>query len=146
MKRDLKYLRLLAKSFPTEQSACTEIINLEAILNLPKGTEHFLADIHGEYEAFQHILKNASGNIKRKVTEIYGTTMNENEIRELCSLIYYPEQKLQYIKNSETDLDTFYSTTLHRLVSVCQSVSSKYTRSKVRKSLPRELPGKSSIS
>ena len=125
IRSDMRILELLSQTVPNIGAACSEIINLEAILNLPKGTEHFLADIHGEYEAFQHILKNASGNIKRKVTEIYGTTMNENDIRELCSLIYYPEQKLQYIKNSETDLDTFYSTTLHRLVSVCQSVSSK---------------------
>ena len=139
IRSDMRILELLSQTVPNIGAACSEIINLEAILNLPKGTEHFLADIHGEYEAFQHILKNASGNIKRKVTEIYGTTMDESEIRELCSLIYYPEQKLQYIKNSETDLDTFYSTTLHRLVSVCQSVSSKYTRSKVRKSLPREF-------
>ena len=135
---DMRLLSLLSQNFPNVESACTEIINLEAILNLPKGTEHFMADIHGEHEAFEHILRNASGNIKRKVTEIYGTTMNENDIRELCSLIYYPEQKLQYIKNSETDLDTFYSTTLHRLVSVCQSVSSKYTRSKVKKALPQD--------
>ena len=136
---DMRILELLSQTVPDIGSACTEIINLEAILNLPKGTEHFLADIHGEYEAFQHILKNASGNIKRKVTEIFGTTMREQEIRQLCSLIYYPEQKLQYIKNAEKNLNDFYHITLHQLVSVCQSVSSKYTRSKVRKALPREF-------
>lgn len=136
---DMRILELLSQTVPDVGTACTEIINLEAILNLPKGTEHFLADIHGEYEAFLHILKNASGNIKRKVTEIFGTTMRESEIRQLCSLIYYPERKLQYIKNSETNLNDFYNITLHQLVSVCQSVSSKYTRSKVRKSLPREF-------
>ena len=136
---DLRYLQLLSRSFPTIADASTEIINLEAILNLPKGTEHFLTDIHGEYEAFQHVLKNASGAVKRKVNEIFGTTMRESEIRQLCSLIYYPEQKLQYIKNSETNLNDFYNITLHQLVSVCQSVSSKYTRSKVRKALPKEF-------
>ena len=139
IRNDMRLLELLSQNVPDVGSACTEIINLEAILNLPKGTEHFLADIHGEYEAFQHILKNASGNIKRKVTEIFGTTMREAEIKQLCSLIYYPEQKLQYIKASETDMDNFYNITLHQLVSVCQSVSSKYTRSKVRKALPREF-------
>ena len=92
--RDLRYLTLLAQSFPTVAEASTEIINLQAILNLPKGTEHFLADLHGEYEAFQHVLKNASGNIKRKVNDIFGTTLRETEKRELCTLIYYPEQKL----------------------------------------------------
>lgn len=136
---DLRLLQLLSQSVPDIGSACSEIINLEAILNLPKGTEHFVADIHGEYEAFRHILKNASGNIKRKVVEIFGTTMRENEIRQLCSLIYYPEQKLQYIKSSDNNPADFYHITLHRLVSVCQSVSSKYTRSKVRKALPREF-------
>ena len=88
IEQDLRYLELLSHKFPTIAAASTEIINLEAILNLPKGTEHFLADLHGEYEAFQHILKNASGNIKRKVNEIFGTTMRESEIRQLCSLIY----------------------------------------------------------
>lgn len=139
IQNDMRILELLSQTVPDIGSACTEIINLEAILNLPKGTEHFLADIHGEYEAFQHILKNASGNIKRKVNEIFGTTMRETEIRQLCSLIYYPERKLQYIKATETNLNDYYNITLHQLVSVCQSVSSKYTRSKVRKALPREF-------
>ena len=94
IEQDLRYLELLAQSFPTIADASTEIINLQAILNLPKGTEHFLADIHGEYEAFQHVLKNASGNIKRKVNEIFGNELREAEKRELCTLIYYPEQKL----------------------------------------------------
>ena len=139
IRADMRLLELLSQSVPDIGAACSEIINLEAILNLPKGTEHFVADIHGEYEAFQHILKNASGNIKRKVIEIFGNTMRENEIRQLCSLIYYPEQKLQYIKTSEPNLNDFYNITLHQLVSVCQSVSSKYTRSKVRKALPKEF-------
>ena len=145
-----RILQLLSQNYPDVAAASTEIINLEAILNLPKGTEHFMADIHGEYEAFLHILKNASGNIKRKVRELYKDTLSDEDLRELCALIYYPEQKLELIKaaveqQSQTAseanerLNTFYSTTLLRLVSVCRSVSSKYTRSKVRKALPQEF-------
>ena len=132
-----RVLELLSKTFPDIQSAATEIINLEAILNLPKGTEHFVADIHGEHEAFAHILKNASGNIKRKVTEVFGNSMREEEVRQLCSLIYYPHRKLDLIKQKERNLRDFYRVTLHKLVRVLQSVSSKYTRSKVRKALPK---------
>ena len=136
---DLRYLQLLSRSFPTIADASTEIINLEAILNLPKGTEHFLTDIHGEYEAFQHVLKNASGAVKRKVNEIFGHSLRESEKKEICTLIYYPEEKLQLIKEQETDLDDWYLITLNQLVKVCQNVSSKYTRSKVRKALPAEF-------
>lgn len=136
--RDRRVLELLAQQFPTAGAASTEIINLEAILNLPKGTEHFVADIHGAYEAFRHILRNASGDIRRKVSDIYATTMRDEEIRELCTLIYYPHHKLANIKESEKDLDDFYNVTLHRLIRVTQSVTSKYTRSKVRKALPKE--------
>ena len=132
-----RVLELLSKTFPDIQCAATEIINLEAILNLPKGTEHFVADIHGEHEAFAHILKNASGNIKRKVTEVFGNSMREEEVRQLCSLIYYPHRKLDLIKQKERNLRDFYRVTLHKLVRVLQSVSSKYTRSKVRKALPK---------
>lgn len=137
IEKDLRYLQLLAKTFPTVAEASTEIINLQAILNLPKATEHFLADLHGEYEAFQHVLKNASGNIKRKVNELFGITLRETEKRDLCTLIYYPEQKLELVKASERDINDWYHITLHRLVAVCRDVSSKYTRSKVRKSLPK---------
>jgi fructose-1,6-bisphosphatase-3 len=136
---DKHYLQLLSQSFPTIADAAKEIINLEAIMNLPKGTEHFLADIHGESEAFQHVLKNASGNIKRKVNELFGNTIRESEKKELCTLIYYPEQKLELIKAQETDLDDWYRITVHQLVKVCREVSSKYTRSKVRKSLPEDF-------
>ena len=139
IEKDMRYLQLLANSFPTIANASTEIINLQAILNLPKGTEHFLADIHGEYEAFQHVLKNASGNIKRKVNELFGNTLREQEKRELCSLIYYPEQKLELVKVTEEDINDWYHITLHQLVAVCRTVSSKYTRSKVRKSLPADF-------
>lgn len=133
-----RVLELLAQKFPTIGAASTEIINLEAIMNLPKGTEHFVADIHGEYEAFIHILRNASGNIKRKVKELFGSFMREDDIRQLCTLIYYPRRKLDLIRSTETDMDNFYSVTLHKLVEVLQRISSKYTRSKVRKALPRE--------
>ena len=139
IEEDMRYLQLLSQSFPTVAEASTEIINLQAILNLPKGTEHFLADIHGEYEAFIHVLKNASGNIKRKVNELFGNTLRESEKRELCTLIYYPEQKLELVKQNETDIDDWYHITLHQLVAVCRDVSSKYTRSKVRKSLPADF-------
>lgn len=139
IKNDLRYLELLSQSFPTIAAASTEIINLEAILNLPKGTEHFLADLHGEYEAFNHVLRNASGAIKRKVNEIFGNTLREAEKKELCTLIYYPEQKLIRVKETEEDMNDWYVITLNQLVSVCQNVSSKYTRSKVRKALPEEF-------
>ncbi len=140
MKRDLKYLQLLSKSFPTIQAASTEIINLEAILNLPKGTEHFVTDLHGEHEAFQHVLKNASGVIKRKVEDIFGHSLREAEKSELCTLIYYPEEKLKIIKNREKEKDLYewYKVILMRLVKVCSNVSTKYTRSKVRKAMPQE--------
>ena len=136
---DMRYIRLLSNTFPTIAAASTEIINLQAILNLPKATEHFVADVHGEYEAFQHILKNASGNIKRKVNDLFGNTLREVEKRELCTLIYYPEQKLELVKASEPDINDWYHITLHHLVAVCRDVSSKYTRSKVRKSLPKDF-------
>lgn len=136
---DIKYLQLLALSFPNISEASTEIINLQAILNLPKGTEHFVADIHGEYEAFLHILKNASGNIQRKVNELFGNLMRESDKRELCTLIYYPDQKLELIKASEENLDDWYHITIHNLVAVCRLVSSKYTHSKVRKALPSDF-------
>lgn len=136
---DLRYLKLLARDFPTISQVTTEIINLEAILHLPKPTEHFLADLHGENEAFQHVLRNASGNIKRKVKELFGNTLRDKEIRDLCTLIYYPKQKLELVKQNDTNLADYYQTTLNQLIAVCRNVSSKYTRSKVRKSLPPEF-------
>lgn len=139
IKNDMRYLQLLSRSFPTIAEASAEVINLQSIMYLPKGTEHFLADLHGEYEAFQHVLKNASGNIKRKVNERFGDTLREIEKRELCTLIYYPEQKLELVKSKEEDINDWYHITIHQLVSVCRDVSSKYTRSKVRKSLPSDF-------
>ena len=135
---ELHYLQLLAKSFPTAAAASTEIINLSAILNLPKGTEHFLADIHGEHEAFLHVLKNASGRISQKVNEIFGEYMPLQAKKDLCTLIYYPEKKLELVKARTEELDEWYRMTLHQLVKVFRVISSKYTRSKVRKSLPQE--------
>ena len=141
MKRDLKYLKLLAKSFPTEQAACTEIINLEAILNLPKGTEHFITDLHGENEAFEHVLRNGSGVIRQKVEMIFGATLSETEIRELCTLIYYPEDKIRMVHSTlrtRAKMQEWYRVMLMRIIQVMAVCSSKYTRSKVRKALPQE--------
>ena len=136
---DLKFLNLLSEKFPTIADATTEIINLEAILNLPKGTEHFLTDLHGEYEAFRHVLKNASGVIRQKVHEVFNNTLRESEMTELCTLIYYPAEKLQLIKQKESNLDDWYKVTLNQLTEVCRAVSVKYTRSKVRKMLPPDF-------
>ena len=137
--KDMRYLQLLSQTFPNVAEATKEIIDLQAILNLPKGTEHFLADLHGEYKSSQHVLKNASGNIKRKVNEIFGNELRESEKKELCTLIYYPEEKLELVKAAEPDIKDWYHITIHQLVKVCRDVSSKYTRSKVRKSLPADF-------
>ena len=134
--KDEKYLELLAEKYPTEQAVCREIINLKAILGLPKGTEHFMSDLHGEYEAFCHILNNCSGVIREKVDLLFEETLSDIDREEICTLIYYPEQKLELIRQREKDLDDWYLITLNQLVKVCQNVSSKYTRSKVRKAMP----------
>ena len=139
VKADARYLRLLAEKFPTISSAATEIINLEAILSLPKGTEHFLSDLHGESTAFTHVLKNASGVIRRKVDEVFGMTMREADKNELCTLIYYPEEKLKLVRETEKDLDDWYRITLHQVVEVARVVSVKYSRSKVRKLLTEDF-------
>ena len=135
---DLKYLRLLSNQYPSISKASTEIINLEAILNLPKGTEHFLSDIHGEHEPFIHVLKNGSGVIKRKIDELFSNSMRESEKKTLATLIYYPHSKLQLIKKTEENIEDFYRINIYRLVELCKYCSSKYTRSKVRKILPKE--------
>lgn len=139
LNKELKYLSLLSKQYPTINTASTEIINLQAILNLPKGTEHFLTDIHGEYEAFNHVLKNASGVIKRKIEDIFGNSLRESEKKSLATLIYYPEQKIDLILKQEKNIEDWYKITLYRLIDVCRYVSSKYTRSKVRKALPKDF-------
>ena len=139
IEEDLRYLKLLASKYPTIPDACTEIINLQAILNLPKGTEHFLTDVHGEYESFTHVLRNASGVIKRKINDIFGNSLRESEKKELATIIYYPEQKLDIALREEDDIEDWYKITLHKLIKICRSISSKYTRSKVRKALPADF-------
>ncbi len=134
----LHYLKMLAKQYPTVQAASTEIINLQAILNLPKGTEHFISDVHGEHEAFQHILNSASGVVREKLEDLFGTTMTRSERDQLATLIYYPEEKLEEIERTVPDMREWYRITFHRLIEVCCLVSSKYTRSKVRKAMPPE--------
>ncbi len=139
LEQELRYLKLLSNQYPTIATACTEMINLQAILNLPKGTEHFLSDIHGEYESFNHVLRNASGAIKRKITDLFGKSLGENDIKSLATLIYYPEQKLELVMRKEKNLEDWYKITLYRLIEICRSASSKYTRSKVRKALPKDF-------
>ena len=137
-KEDLRYLEQLSEAFPTIGKASTEIINLQSILNLPKGTEHFLSDIHGEYDAFSHVLKNGSGAIRKKIDDVFGHTLGTAEKSALASLIYYPKERMEIIHTTETDMDNWYKVTLYRLIEVCRVVSSKYTRSKVRKALPTD--------
>jgi fructose-1,6-bisphosphatase III len=136
LEQNLKYLKLLSEKFPNIQSASTEIINLEAILNLPKGTEHFLSDIHGEYETFSHVLANASGVVMRKIDDVFGKTLRQKDKRLLATLIYYPKEKLDLILKDEDDPKEFFGITLQRLSQVARSSAAKYTRSKVRKSMP----------
>ena len=137
LENELKYLKLLAKQYPSISKASTEIINLEAILNLPKGTEHFISDIHGEYEQFVHVLKNGSGVVKRKIEELFSNTMRESEKKALATLVYYPEKKLELIIKEEKNIEDFYRINIYRLVELCKYASSKYTRSKVRKQIGR---------
>ena len=134
---ELHYLRLLGKQYPTVQAASAEIINLQAILNLPKGTEHFISDIHGEYEAFTHILNSCSGVVREKLDEIFATSLSLHDRNELATLIYYPEEKLALVAKDIDDMDEWCRITLHRLIEMCRWVASKYTRSKVRLALPR---------
>lgn len=137
---NMAFLRLLSKQFPNIQSVCTEIINLKAILDLPKGTEHFISDLHGEYEAVAHILNNASGVIRDKIDELYSESSSEEERSKLATLIYYPQYKLDLLKvEHQDDLDDWYHDTLIKLIDICRVVASKYTRSKVRKALPADF-------
>jgi fructose-1,6-bisphosphatase-3 len=139
IEKDIRYIQLLAKQYPTISSASTEIINLQAILNLPKGTEHFISDVHGENESFTHMLKNASGVIKRKIDDVFGNSLREEQKAALATLIYYPEQKLDLIRQTENNLEDWYKITLYQLIELCKNVCSKYTRSKVRKVLPEDF-------
>ncbi len=136
---ELKYLKSLANQYPNIAAASTEIINLQAILNLPKGTEHFLTDIHGEYEQFNHVLKNGSGAVRRKIDEEFGNTLSSRDKKSLATLIYYPKEKLDIVEREEDNIEDWYKITLHRLVQITKRVASKYTRSKVRKALPSDF-------
>ncbi len=136
---DLRYLKSLSNQYPTVAAAATEIVNLQAILSLPKGTEHFITDIHGEYDQFQHVMRNGSGAIKRKIEDEFGNAISAAEKKAIATLIYYPEQKLEQVLKKEENLEDWYKVTLYRLIRVCKSASSKYTRSKVRKALPKDF-------
>lgn len=136
---EIKYLNLLSQKFPTVQAACTEIINLESILNLPKGTEHFLTDIHGEYETFSHVLRNASGMVRKKIDAVYQYTLSDRAKNQLATLIYYPEEKLELIEKQEADLENWYSITMRRLIEVARVSADKFTRSKMRKAMPPDF-------
>ena len=135
---ELRYLQRLAELYPTIGKASTEIINLQSILNLPKGTEHFLSDIHGEYEAFSHVLRNGSGAVRKKIDDVFGHTLSNSDKRSLATLVYYPKEKIAYVKKKESDMQNWYKITLYRLIEVCKTTASKYTRSKVRKALPSD--------
>ncbi len=140
MNTEIKYLELLSKSFRNIAETSTEIINLQAIMNLPKGTEHFMTDIHGEYEAFNHVLRNGSGTIRNKIEEAYGNTLTENEKKELASIIYYPKEKVELMENRDNfNTDKWMITIIYRLIEVCKVVCSKYTRSKVRKAMKKDF-------
>lgn len=134
----LHYLEQLAELYPTIGRASTEIINLQSILYLPKGTEHFLSDIHGEYRAFSHVLRNGSGAVRKKIDDVFGHTLSTADKMSLATLIYYPQKKIELVKQQEEDMENWYKITLYRLIEVCKTVSSKYTRSKVRKALPED--------
>ena len=135
-KEELRYLQRLAELYPTIGKASTEIINLQSILNLPKGTEHFLSDLHGEYEAFSHVLRNGSGAVRKKIDDVFGHTLGTGDKRSLATLIYYPKEKTELARKEEEDMENWYKITLYRLIEVCKTTASKYTRSKVRKALP----------
>ena len=136
---ETRYLERLSDLYPTIAAASTEIINLQAILNLPKGTEHFLTDVHGEYEAFSHVLKNGSGSVRRKIDDVFGNTMSMRDKRSLATLIYYPKQKMDMVKKTETNMEDWYRVHLYLLIEVSKRAASKYTRSKVRKALPKDF-------
>lgn len=136
------YLDLLAEKYDSEEKVVTEIINLEAILNLPKGTEHFVSDLHGEYHAFQHVLRNGSGKVKEKITDIFKDTMSKEEIDEFATLVYYPEDKLKIMKNkfnSQEELHQWYKQVICDMITLIPYASSKYSRSKLRKALPEQF-------
>ena len=137
--QEKKYLTLLSTKFKNIGETATEIINLQAIMNLPKGTEHFLTDIHGEYEAFNHVLKNGSGAVRQKIDEVFGDNLNTFEKKELATVIYYPKEKIEFLAKELKNMDKWYKTIIYRLIAICSVVSSKYTSSKVRKAMPKDF-------
>ena len=140
MNTEIKYLELLSKTFKNIAETSTEIINLQAIMNLPKGTEHFMTDIHGEYEAFNHVLRNGSGTIRNKIEEVYKDKLTESEKKELAAIIYYPKEKIEIMQNTANfNVDRWMINIIYRLIEVCKIVCSKYTRSKVRKAMPKDF-------
>lgn len=136
--KELSYLEQLSEQYPTISSASAEIINLQSILNLPKSTEHFISDIHGEYDAFSHVLRNGSGAVRKKIDDVFGHTLSAEDKSALATLIYYPHEKMELIRGEQKDMDNWYKVNLYRLIEVCKTVSSKYTRSKVRKALQKD--------
>lgn len=136
---EVRYLERLSELFPTIASASTEIINLQSILNLPKGTEHFLTDIHGEHEAFFHVLKNGSGAVRKKIDEVFGNTLSDKDKKALATLVYYPKEKIEQHIEQEEDIYDWYKITLYRLIKIIKRTAGKYTRSKVRKALPKDF-------
>ena len=136
---ETRYLERLSDLYPTIAAASTEIINLQSILNLPKGTENFLTDVHGEYEAFSHVLKNGSGSVRRKIEDVFGNRMSDRDKRSLATLIYYPKAKMDLIRQEEPNMEDWYRVHLYLLIEVSKRAASKYTRSKVRKALPRDF-------
>ena len=139
MENEKNYLEYLAELYPTIEKAATEIINLQSVINLPKGTEHFLSDIHGEYEAFSHVLRNGSGAVRKKIDDVFGHTLGISEKRALATLIYYPRERLEMEKKQQEDIDDWYKVMLYRLIAVCKYTASKYTREKVRHELPDDF-------
>ena len=137
-KEHLHYLEQLSEMYPTIGKASSEIINLQAILNLPKGTEHFVSDVHGEYEAFSHVLKNGSGSVKKKIDEVFGHTLTHADKKSLATLIYYPQEKMDIVKKTERHMRDWYKIVLYRLITLCKTLSSKYTRAKVRAAMPQD--------
>ena len=137
-REDIHYYEHLAELYPTISAASSEIINLQSLLHLPKGTEHFLSDIHGEYSAFSHVLRNGSGAVRKKIDDVFGHTLGAADKTSLATLIYYPKKKIALVKETEADMDSWYKTALYRMIEVCKIVSSKYSRAKLRKALPED--------
>lgn len=139
---NIQYLDLLAHKYDSEENVATEIINLEAILNLPKGTEHFVSDLHGEYNAFSHVLRNGSGRVKEKIRDLFQGELSDSEINDFATLVYYPEEKLKLFKDKcchKQELHEWYTETIGRMIKLISYASSKYTRSKLRKALPHQF-------